>query len=225
MSNNSQVAIIDYDIGNLLSVKRMCEQVGLHPVVTSDKKMIQKSKAVILPGVGAFGDAMRNLTQLDLISPLKDFIASGKPFMGICLGMQLLLSESDEFGRHKGLDVVRGSVVRFHAVSGDQQRIKVPQVGWNRIQLPKGKNDDFWNSTVLKGIPSAEYMYFVHSYYAVPEDKNDRLTMTTYEDITYCSAIRHNNVIGFQFHPEKSGAKGIMIYSNFKKFVDNGGVL
>lgn len=224
ISNNGYVAVIDYDIGNLLSVKRMCEQVGLHPVVTSDKQTILRSNAVLLPGVGAFGDAMQNLTRLDLISPLKDFIASGRPFMGICLGMQLLLSESTEFGHHKGLDVIKGSVIRFGSASEQPRKIKVPQVGWNRILVPSGKHEGFWNGTVLNGVASGEYMYFVHSYYVVPEDKNAVFTTTAYEDITYCSAVRCSNVIGFQFHPEKSGEQGIMIYRNFKKIVDIGGV-
>ena len=221
---NNQVAIIDYDIGNLFSVQRACEHVGLVPVVTSNKNVIGQSEAVILPGVGAFGDAMKSLKKLDLISLLKEFIQSGKPFMGICLGMQLLLSESMEFGQHRGLDIINGSVIKFDVSQVNSRRIKVPQVGWNKVLLPPNASEDLWSRSILSKIENGEYMYFVHSYYAVPTDPNVTVTVTKYEEITYCSGILHRNVLGFQFHPEKSGPKGITIYRNFKEMVSKGGI-
>jgi imidazole glycerol-phosphate synthase subunit HisH len=222
-SETNTVAIIDYEMGNLLSVQRACEQVGLQSLITSDSSIIMGSQAVILPGVGAFGDAMHNLKRLDLVSPLKEYIGTGKPFMGICLGMQLLLSESHEFGHHKGLDIINGSVLRFPSQGKERQKIKVPQVGWNRIFPPPAAAETLWAKSVLNGVPTGEFMYFVHSYYAIPESADVILSMTTYEDISYCSGIQSNNVMAFQFHPEKSGKKGITIYHNFKSLITTGG--
>jgi len=222
-ATSNTVAIIDYEMGNLLSVQRACEQVGLKSVITADSSIIMGSQAVILPGVGAFGDAMHNLKRLDLVFPLKEYIGTGRPFMGICLGMQLLLSESQEFGHHEGLDIIRGSVVKFPSQGKERQKIKVPQVGWNRIFTPPAADEALWAKSVLNGVPTGEFMYFIHSYYVIPESADVILSMTTYEDISYCSGIRRNNVIAFQFHPEKSGKKGITIYRNFKTLVTTGG--
>lgn len=192
---------------------------GLTPVITSDKSVLMDASGVILPGVGAFGDAMDNLRRLDLIGPIKDFIGSGKPFMGICLGLQLLMSESEEFGRHEGLDVIRGSVVRFPNTVLEGQKIKVPQVGWNRIHPPLQGKGRQWENSPLQGIEADEYMYFVHSFYTVPVDPEVVLAYTTYEGTEYASSLFKNNVFACQFHPEKSAIEGLKIYKNWSLLI------
>jgi glutamine amidotransferase len=213
-TDRKQIAIIDYEMGNLFSVQRACGQVGLNSLVTADAAAIMKSDAMILPGVGAFGDAMNNLKRLDLIAPIKEFIESGKPFMGICLGMQLLMSESEEFGFHKGLDIIKGTVVKFPTLGSEQRAIKVPQVGWNRVyRLPH--DESMWRNSLLRGIANNEYMYFVHSFYTVPEDPKLILSFTDYEGTEYSSSFSLKNIFACQFHPEKSATAGMKIYENF----------
>jgi glutamine amidotransferase len=207
-----QIAIVDYGMGNLFNVQCACARVGLRSIVTADKDIIRSSDALILPGVGAFGDAMNNLTQLDLVGVIKDHIGAQKPFLGICLGMQLLLSESEEFGGHKGLDIFKGQVVKFCNTDQQQQGIKVPQVGWNQIHFQRHED-------LLQGINKAEYMYFVHSYYAVPEDAGVVLTTTRYEHVEYCSSFLKGSVFAMQFHPEKSGLAGLRLYENWAQYV------
>lgn len=211
-SDKNRVAIIDYGMGNLYSVKQACAHSGMDAFITSDRKKISESVAAILPGVGAFGDAMVNLEKLDIIGTIKEFIDSGKPFMGICLGLQLMMTESEEFGSHKGLDIFRGSVVRF----SEKTVKKIPQVGWNNIYLPEWKEKDAWDSSPLKGLSQDECMYFVHSYYVIPEDENNILALTSYEGTEYCSAIKCRNVFACQFHPEKSADRGLSVYRNMK---------
>lgn len=213
--NKYQVAVIDYEMGNLYSVKRACERVGMHPLVTSDISVIVKSDAMILPGVGAFGDAMASLKRLDLVAPIKEFIASGKPFMGICLGMQLLMSESEEFGHHKGLDIIKGTVVKFQTVGRGRRTIKVPQVCWNRIYHLPCTNEEVWKNSPLGDIMNKEYMYFVHSFYTVIEDHRVALSYTNYEGTEYSSSAYFDNVFACQFHPEKSSLEGMKIYKSF----------
>jgi glutamine amidotransferase len=216
-----EVSIIDYGMGNLFSVQQACEYAGLTALITSDKEMIMKSDAVVLPGVGAFGDAIDNLKERDLISPIKEFIASKRLFVGICLGMQLLMSESDEFGKHKGLGIIDGSVVKFPARNSTDQRIKVPQVGWNSICLPRSSSEGHWHKTPLSGFKNGEFMYFVHSYYTVPVNPETILCVTDYEGTEYPSGILWRNVFACQFHPEKSGPEGIRIYRNLASMIQN----
>ena len=216
MKNQGSVAIVDFKMGNLFSISNACEYVGLSPVITSDVKQLMACDAAILPGVGAFGEAMHNLEKLDLVRPVKDFIASGKPFMGICLGLQLLFSCSEEFGYHEGLDVIRGEVKKFPAKDENNNSVKVPLIGWNRIRF---KNDDR-ATALLRGIDDGDYMYFVHSYYVVPIEVAKILTVTNYAGIEYCSSVHDGNVVAFQFHPEKSAWKGLAVYSNFKDLVN-----
>ncbi|MCX5855348.1 MAG: imidazole glycerol phosphate synthase subunit HisH [Deltaproteobacteria bacterium] len=204
------VAIVDYGMCNLFSVHHACCSVGLNAIITSDKKQLLCAGAMILPGVGAFGEAMVNLRILDLIEPIKDFIASGRKFMGICLGMQLLLSESEEFGRHKGLNVIEGTVKKFQGHT--DIRIKVPQIGWNQI-FPA--SEDSWTASPLRGLKSGEFMYFIHSYYVEPSDIKVVLSHTKYHSTEYCSSLLRNNVFAAQYHPEKSGMKGLNIYRNW----------
>lgn len=205
------IAIIDYKLSNLFSVQHACEFVGLNAKITSSPLDIKSADAAILPGVGAFGDAMKNLENLGLIKTIQDFIKSGKPFLGICLGLQLLFSSSEEFGNYQGLGVIPGKVVKFPTTDSEGNSVKVPQIGWNSINLPR-HNPNKWKNTPLSSIADGEFMYFVHSYYIVPQNENDILTETKYGGIAYASSIIHENVIAFQFHPEKSGPEGIKIY-------------
>jgi len=218
MSLKIQVAIIDFGMGNLFSIKRACEHAGLRAVITCDSTDLLKSDAVILPGVGAFGDAMESIESLDLVNPIKEFINTGKPFMGICLGMQLLLTESKEFGVYKGLDVISGSVERFLPKNNTGKKVKVPQTGWNRLAKPAEKNNS-WNNSPLEGIEEGVFMYFVHSYYVVPKSQECILSYTDYEGVQYCSSLKQKNIFACQFHPERSSIQGLKIYENWAKEV------
>lgn len=215
MSNNPMIAIVDYEIGNLYSVQNGLKYIGLDSIITSDKKIIKNADALILPGVGAFGDAMKNMHSLGLIKPIKEFVETGKPFMGICLGLQLLFSRSEEFGNHEGLGIIKGRVVKFHSKNNGISSFKVPQISWNQIYSKEVR----WKDTEIDGIKNGEFMYFVHSYYVVPENVAEVLSVTNYEGIEYCSSIKKDNVFASQFHPEKSGLEGIKILSNFKKII------
>jgi imidazole glycerol-phosphate synthase subunit HisH len=218
MSESKSVAIIDYGMGNLFSVERACSRAGLNSRITGDPGVVRAAAALILPGVGAFGDAMDNLKRMGLVEAIKDVIAAGKPLLGICLGMQLLMDESEEFGNHRGLGVFKGRVLKF-PLSGPAGKIKVPQVGWNKISVPVNEPLS-WQGTCLDGIADNEYMYFVHSFYVEPADDTIVLSRTRYEEIDYCSAIKLGSVFACQFHPERSADVGIRLYRNFAGFIE-----
>ena len=222
MSDNyrPKVAIIDYQMGNVFSVRNACNSVGLHAEVTSEKKEVINADAVILPGVGAFGDAMKILQDLDLIEIIKN-AAFTKPFVGICLGMQLLMNASYEFGYHEGLGVINGDAVRFENFSSTMERaIKVPHIGWNRINRARGNSGgNNWETSLLKGLRNQEFMYFVHSYYVRPEDPGLVVSVTNYGGIEFCSTLCFDNIFACQFHPERSGAAGLEIYRNLKDLI------
>lgn len=210
----NRIAIIDYNLGNLFSIKNALISLGWNPEITADKECIRNAEVIILPGVGAFAHAMSNLTNLNLVDPILDHIRSGKPFMGICLGMQLLLSESSEFGYHQGLGIIEGSVKKFEA---SNRKIIVPQIGWNKITQPsEGK----WKNTPLKNVSDHAFMYFVHSYYALPTNQEVVLSISQYEGIEYCSSVLYKNIFATQFHPETSGQTGVDIYSDFLKHMN-----
>lgn len=211
------VAIVDYGLGNLFSIKHVCNHVGLQALVTSTRQEIEAADAIILPGVGAFGDAIQALYRLDLVSLLKDMTAAGKPLIGICLGMQLLMTESYEFGCHKGLDLIKGSVVRFDNPIEKKMALKVPQVGWNK--LSRGRQQKNWSNTLLDGLREGEYMYFIHSYHVQPEDPLISLSVSQYGHIEFCSSLQRQNIMAFQFHPERSGRQGVRIYQNFENLL------
>jgi glutamine amidotransferase len=196
------IAIVDYDMGNLKSVQKAFEAVGHRAAVTRDPQAIADASHVVLPGVGAFGDCMRNLERYGLVEPVLKSIAAGKPFLGICLGFQLLFGESEEFGTHKGLGVIPGKVIRFS--SGP---LKVPHMGWNAIAMQK-------RSPLLEGVPDGAFMYFVHSYYGVLDDRALACTMTDY-GAPFVSSVARDNVFACQFHPEKSQGEGLRIIRNF----------
>ncbi|MFH1058083.1 MAG: imidazole glycerol phosphate synthase subunit HisH [Pseudomonadota bacterium] len=218
-----RAAIVDYALGNLYSVAHACRQVGLAPEITSDRAAIAAADIVFLPGVGAFGDAMANLRRLDLVAPLRDLAAAGRPLVGICLGMQLMLGQSHEFGLHRGLDLVAGEVVRFDRPAGPRGPLKVPQVGWNRIHRPPSADGDPWAATPLAGTAEGQYMYFVHSFYAKPTEPGVALAVSRYGDVQFCSALRRGNLYAFQFHPERSAAHGLAIYARLAKLARQAG--
>ena len=213
---NPNITIIDYDCGNMHSVLRASEYVGMNVKISNKKEDIINSDAIILPGVGAFEDAMLKLEKYNLIEPILNFNKTGKFIMGICLGMQLLLSSSSESLENnksiKGLSLIKGRCKKF----SKSRRNKVPQIQWNTIyNLDKST----FNKSPLEGFQNNSFMYFIHSYYAYDIKDSNILTKSTYSDIEYCSAIKNENIFGFQFHPEKSGLKGLKIYENFKKLI------
>jgi imidazole glycerol-phosphate synthase subunit HisH len=208
---SKKIAIIDYSLGNLFSVQQAFTQCGSETFVSSDAESILAADAIVLPGVGAFAEAMDNLQKNRIDEAIKDSINKGKPFLGICLGMQLLFESSEEFGATKGLGIIEGEIKKFRSPSADK-KLHVPQVGWNTI---KQSQNTKWEGTILNGIDQNEYMYFVHSYYAVPSFTENSLCITNYGGIDYCSAVIKQNVTATQFHPEKSGKKGLVIYKNW----------
>ncbi len=200
------ITVVDYGVGNLHSVAKALEKVGAKTRVTSDWKDVAGSNGVVLPGVGAFKDSMDAMHRSDLAKAIQDFIASGKPFLGVCVGLQMLFSESEEFGLSKGLGVFPGRVVKFN------QGQKVPHMGWNQIRITQPGNP------LLKGINEGEFLYFVHSFYVVPEDDSISAAKTDY-DVDFTCMVWRDNIFGTQFHPEKSQEAGLRIYQNFNELV------
>jgi glutamine amidotransferase len=201
------IAIVDYDRGNLRSVQKGFERVGCEAVVTRSAREIRDARAVVLPGVGAFADCMANLDRLGLVDPILEAIRCGKPFLGICLGLQLLFSESEEFGLTGGLDVFKGRVAAFPARTLAAQGLKIPHMGWNTIRIVEP-------SPLFESIPDGSSFYFVHSYYVCPEDRSVASTETEY-GVVFVSSIHKENVFATQFHPEKSQRLGLKILENF----------
>ena len=197
------ITIVDYGMGNLRSVQKAFEKVGFPAVITSKPRVVAKASRLVLPGVGAFPDCMKNLRKLKLIDPILKAVADRKPFLGICLGLQLLFEESDEFGRHKGLGLIPGRVVRFRLAKS----LKVPHMGWNRIKKVR-------RLQLLAEIPDGAYLYFVHSYYVVPEDP-DLVVTTTEHGREFCSSISRDRLFACQFHPEKSQKAGLILLKAF----------
>ena len=211
MKNNyKKVIIIDYQLGNLYSVKQACDKVGMNSKISSDPEELLSADALILPGVGAFIEAMSNLKKNGLDTAIQNKVGSGTPIFGICLGQQLLFSESEEFGAGKGLDLLSGVIKRFPETIGER-KIKVPHIAWNTIF--KFKQD--WGNSPFRDLVDNEFMYFIHSYFVKPSDDSCILTFTNYDGIEYCSSVLVNNIFSTQFHPEKSGDKGISIYKNW----------
>lgn len=202
-----KIVIIDYGMGNLRNVQKAFEKIGFEARLTRNKNEIGRASAIVLPGVGAFRDCMENLEKYGLIEIVLRSIEKGKPYLGICLGLQVLFSESEEFGSHKGLDLIRGKVVRFVPDPGH----KVPHMGWNTIEKEK-------ESSMLQGIESGDFFYFVHSYYVIPDETEWISSFTTYGK-PFVSSIWKENLFATQFHPEKSQQKGLRILENFVKAI------
>ncbi|MHB9154326.1 MAG: imidazole glycerol phosphate synthase subunit HisH [Endomicrobiales bacterium] len=210
------IAVIDYGMGNLRSVAKALELSGARVTVTAAPGKLASARAVVFPGVGSFGPALENLRRTGLDEAVRDVIAGDKPFLGICLGFQLLFSKSEEDGKHAGLGIVPGDVVRFapsRGKTGRKKALKVPHMGWNRVKSPA-----LSRNTMFGGIPENSYFYFVHSYYGRPED-DDAVAGTTEYGVRFCSAVIKGRTWACQFHPEKSGAAGLKLLGNFVKEV------
>lgn len=197
------IAIIDYGAGNLQSVKKALDFIGAESVITDNPEVINACDKILLPGVGSFGDAMNSMTEKGLVETVKQNALSGKPFLGICLGLQLLFEESEESPGVKGLGIFKGKIKKFPSDMG----LKIPHIGWNSLSIKQ-------NDTIFKGIPENSYVYFVHSYYLHAEDEKDVATVTNY-GINFHSAVGKDNIFATQFHPEKSGDVGLQILKNF----------
>jgi glutamine amidotransferase len=197
------IVVVDYGMGNLRSVQKGFERVGHTAVISRDPEEIRTAERLVLPGVGAFPKCMENLTELGLVDPIIEFIQSGNPFLGICLGLQLLFDESEEFGLHEGLKVIPGRVRAFDKTMG----LTIPHMGWNTVTI----RDD---NPIFRGIESGSHFYFVHSYYVDPAEPRD-IAATTHYGLEFTSAIHRDSVFALQFHPEKSQEKGLQILANF----------
>ncbi|MCZ6636258.1 MAG: imidazole glycerol phosphate synthase subunit HisH [bacterium] len=195
------IAIVDYGMGNLRSVQKGFERVGHSAVITNRVDEVEQAERIVFPGVGAFGDAMANLKAAKLIDPMVKAISEGRPFLGICLGLQLLFSEGEELGNHRGLDVLPGRVRRF------PEGERVPQIGWNQIHIQQ-------ETPLLTGVPDGSFFYFVHSFYVDPVYEKDTLALTDY-GVDYTSIAGRDRVFGVQFHPEKSQDLGLLLLKNF----------
>ena len=203
---SARIALLDYGIGNIHSVAKALRAAGSEPEITTDPDVVRKAESLVVPGVGAFADCISCLLDRSLDQPVLDFIKTGRPFLGICVGMQMLFTESREFGIHKGLGVIEGTVDRLIETEG----VKVPHIGWNRL-LPARP----WAGSLLNDCPPDERVYFVHSFAATPAREEDRLADAAYGPNRVCAAIEKDNVMGTQFHPEKSGETGLRVLRRF----------
>jgi glutamine amidotransferase len=207
------VTIVDYGIGNVRSILNAFDKVGITAVLSRDKEIILNSDGVVLPGVGAFSHGMSNLHEYELVDVLKEYAKTKKPLLGICLGMQMLLDESEEFGETEGIGLISGKVVQL--IARQERDDKLPHVSWSEIE----QKSNSWEGTILKNVPSKSDMYFVHSYVVVPNDEQHILATTKYSDDEFCSVIKKDNIYGCQFHPEKSATMGLQIIENFATII------
>jgi glutamine amidotransferase len=202
------IAIIDYGMGNLRSVQKGFEKIGTEAVVTADPQVVLEAERIVLPGVGAFRDCMHNLEQGGFVEPLLRVITEGRPFLGICVGMQMLFTDSVEFGLYNGLNVIPGHVLRFpEKMQEAGEELKVPQMGWNQLNFKR-------RPPAFEGVDEGANVYFVHSYYVKP-DSDDVIATTTDYGFEFCSAVWRDNIVATQFHPEKSQDVGLLILKNF----------
>ncbi|MGK5094852.1 imidazole glycerol phosphate synthase subunit HisH [Deltaproteobacteria bacterium TL4] len=193
--------IIDYNAGNLLNLKNALDYLGLKNEIVTDAEVVRKAARILFPGVGAFAPAMENLRKSGMLDAILEQLRAGIPFLGICVGAQLLFREGEEEGPHQGLNVIKGKVIRF------QHELKIPQMGWNQVSVLR-------ENPLFQGIPNQSYFYFVHSYHFVPELPEETLATTEY-GLSFTSAVNHGNVWGVQFHPEKSQDVGLQVLKNF----------
>lgn len=210
---HSEITVIDYGLGNLYSVGRALEKCEARYHFSSDPDEVRVARRLILPGVGAFGQGMQLLRQTGLDAALKEAVHAGAELLGICLGMQMLLEESEEFGQHQGLALMRGKVLAIPDQRADGSRLKTPHIGWNELLRPEAKKS--WSGTPLSGLREGTPMYFVHSYMAVPTDSADRVADCLYGETRVSAVIGRENLWGMQFHPEKSGPAGLLALQSF----------
>lgn len=207
------VTIVDYGIGNICSVTRAFEHCGAEVLLTDKPRDILAATSLVLPGVGAFSNGMNGLRERDLTEPLREYAASGKPLLGICLGMQMLFTGSTEFGEHSGLNIIEGRILPIEPLGPEGSALKVPHIGWSELLQPV--DGPAWRGSIFKHLNSQEHCYFVHSLTAVPDDDRHRLSDTYYGTSRISAAVAKGNVYGCQFHPEKSGATGLKIIKGF----------
>jgi len=206
-----KIVIIDYDVGNVRSIINALKKVGIDSILSNKEDEIMSADGIILPGVGAFAHGMDKLNQYNLIKIITEYTNTNKPLLGICLGMQMLLDESEEFQNTKGLGLISGKVIKLPVQNSSYE--KLPHVSWNEIK----KQNINWNDTILDKVEQQSDMYFVHSFIANPTNQNEILSTTEYSDYQFCSSVKKGNIYGCQFHPEKSGEKGLKIIENFIK--------
>lgn len=203
------IAIIDYQMSNLFSISNVLKELNFNPIITSDPSTILKCSGAILPGVGSFSEAMKNIKRFSIDEAIKEFVLTEKPFMGICLGLQLLFEESEEFENFEGMGIIEGKCSYFKNI----EKVKtVPHVGWNAVKFNYVNNN---NKQLTEGISEKEYFYFVHSLYVNPLDKRIIKSVTNHDGFEFCSSIMHKNIFATQFHPEKSGKNGLRLLKNF----------
>ena len=221
MTDNGVIGVVDYGMGNLRSVSKALESLGFPTVVSGSPEALSRCAGIVLPGVGAFRDCMKNLRRQGLLPLLADVLGENRPFLGICLGMQVLFSESEEFGRHEGIGFFPGKVVRFPSglreapPGGETCALKVPHMGWNRVDVAM-------DHPVFRGIPSGAHFYFVHSYYVEPEDPSIVACRASY-GVSFAAAVGKGNLMAVQFHPEKSQGAGLAVLSNFGRLCREAG--
>ena len=208
--NKPNIAIIDYHMSNLFSIRNALDALGINSTITSDPRIISQSDGAVLPGVGSYPKAIENLHSLDLFEAIKSFISSGKPFLGICLGLQLLFERSEEFQLTEGLGIIQGATKEFKDVATVKT---IPHVGWNKINI--NSHDLTTHQDPLNNIQNGEHFYFVHSLYVQPDNQEVIKTSSNHDGFTFCSSIMHENIFASQFHPEKSGKRGLLILNNF----------
>lgn len=206
----STIAIIDYGLGNIRSIQNAIEKTGVDVCLTQDADKILIADGVVLPGVGAFKHGMEKLVEANLDTTLHQFVKTGKPLLGVCLGMQLLFDKSEEFGAAMGLGLIPGEVLRLE--THDMNCTKLPHIGWNELKHTVSSN---WDRTILNDVNEADNFYFVHSYYVKPKNTKDILSTTIYSGFEYCSTVKYGNIYGCQYHPEKSALAGLSIMNNF----------
>jgi glutamine amidotransferase len=212
MNTTYDVAIINYEMGNLRSIQSACSHVGLKTIITNDPKIIAKCKSIFLPGVGAFNQAMQNIKKYKLTKTIIDFKKSGKPIIGICLGMQLFFDQSNEIKKTKGLGLIKGKVL---SLINDNKNNSGINIGWNKIRIKNLKN-----SNLNRKLDNKNF-YFIHKFHCIPKSKNIILAKSNFNNKEFCAAIKYENIEGYQFHPEKSGNNGLMIYKNLKNKILN----
>jgi glutamine amidotransferase len=211
---NREVKIIDYGMGNLFSVRRAFEASGARVEMAESPREVSSAELLVLPGVGAFRDGMCGLKQRDLVKAIQEYSAKGRPMLGICLGMQMLLDSSEEFGAYEGLGLIPGRVVAIPSRGIDGQPLKIPHIGWNELEIPTDA-PRAWENSIFEDISAGQSMYFVHSFNAQPTHSANRVADCYYGGVRIAAAVRAGAIYGCQFHPEKSGHGGLRIIRNF----------